>query len=227
MGRTSSAATASAVHTDRVDYQDGGIYQKDGGGIAIRNTAVIRNSAIHNNDAEYGSGLFIVAHTAFTVLIENSTISANGSTLIGGGVRVEGSNTGAIVTLNNVTVTANSALSGGGVVREGSPTVILRNTIVASNTVSSSNPNCQGTIISQGNNLVFGSVSTDTCGMVANGTETTDIVNSGNPNLGQLQDNGGPTNTHALNSGSPALDREIRPPPGAVGSPAPPPISVA
>ena len=51
--------------------------QTFGGGVAASNTTVIRSSTINNNTAQFGAGLYISGSSAFTVLIENSTISTN------------------------------------------------------------------------------------------------------------------------------------------------------
>ena len=67
---------------------------------------------------------------------------------------------------------------------------------MANNTAPSS-PNCDGTIISAGYNLDSG----NQCRF----TGTGDQINT-NPLLGPLQDNGGPTFTHALLAGSLAID---------------------
>ena len=67
----------------------------------------------------------------------------------------------------------------------------LKNTLMADGSCAR-NP-----VISLGNNLDSGS----TCGLNATG----DLTNT-NPLLGPLQDNGGPTPTHALLPGSPAIN---------------------
>ena len=72
----------------------------------------------------------------------------------------------------------------------------LRNTIVAQNSF----PNCaenSGFLVSLGHNL-----SSDvSCPF----TEAGDMVGT-DPQIGPLADNGGPTQTHRLNLGSPAID---------------------
>src|SRR5262249_20347535 len=67
------------------------------------------------------------------------------------------------------------------------------NTIVAGNTPS----DCQGIVASSGNNL-DGAAS---CALAAAGD-----LSRVDPVLGPLADNGGPTRTHALMAGSPAID---------------------
>jgi hypothetical protein len=110
--------------------------------------------------------------------------------------------------LLNCTIANNSAGSdlnafGGGFANFGPPqTAIFKNTIVANNTAGAPGTNnCYngpgGVIISLGHNLD----SENTCQF----NQTTDLINT-DPLLGPLQDNGGPTFTHALLEGSPAID---------------------
>jgi hypothetical protein len=102
------------------------------------------------------------------------------------------------MTLTNSTVSNNTAgQAGGGLVNSGGSS-ILRTTIVANNT-SDMNPDVNGTFSSQGNNLVG-----NTSGAVGFGGS--DVLNAALL-LGPLQNNGGPTDTRALLSGSPAIDR--------------------
>jgi hypothetical protein len=94
-------------------------------------------------------------------------------------------------TLNNCTVNGNNADSGGGIYNLAA--VTLTNSIVANNSVG----NCADSriILSLGHNLF----NDETC----NSAES-DII--ADPLLGPLADNGGPTETHALLPGSPAID---------------------
>ena len=85
----------------------------------------------------------------------------------------------------------------------------LRNTIVANNTAQAS-PNCAGTIESLGYNLVFPG---NDCGFA----QPTDQVNQ-DPKLGPPQGNGDQTITHALGTGSKALDKGSPAPPGSGGN---------
>ena len=78
----------------------------------------------------------------------------------------------------------------------------FKNTIIANNTAGSGAPDCGGNLDSYGYNLVE-DPSDCTINEVAN--PGTDITGQ-DPNLGPLQDNGGPTFTHALQVGSPAID---------------------
>jgi hypothetical protein len=159
--------------------------------------ANITNSTISNNTAlDDGGGIANDQCCGVgPTVITNSTISGNSAGSVGGGI----SNTdeGALE-LTNVTIYDNSAEEGGGI--ENEHTVSLANTIIAAN----SPDNCfieggkgGGTNASQGNNLE----DADTCGLGGPG----DQINTGGV-LGGLGDNGGPTQTHALLAGSPAID---------------------
>ena len=142
-----------------------------------------------------------------TATLTNCTISGNTSkntgmqSGVGGGV----DNTAGTLTLINCTVTGNTAEnSGGGISSPGSGTFQLINTIVSNNS-SPNGPDCSGTFVSNGYNLIringgtgfTNNVKHDQVGTVATPRE---------PLLGPLQDNGGPTKTHALLSGSPAIE---------------------
>ncbi|MGH7884225.1 MAG: DUF7151 family protein [Thermodesulfobacteriota bacterium] len=86
-------------------------------------------------------------------------------------------------------------MDGGGIINIGG-TAEITNSIVSGNTAVNSGNNCynNGTINDNGNNL-----SNDaTCGFSGD--------NNNSINLGQLADNGGPTLTHALLSGSSAIN---------------------
>ncbi|HJQ29033.1 MAG TPA: choice-of-anchor Q domain-containing protein, partial [Rubrobacter sp.] len=104
------------------------------------------------------------------------------------------------MTLINSTVTNNIAGQGGGGINNNG-TAILRNTIVAGNTATAG-PDIFGTILSQGNNLIRNTTNA-TIQHISGGPDITDK----NPLLGPLQDNGGSTDTHALRSRSPAIDK--------------------
>lgn len=102
-------------------------------------------------------------------------------------------NNGGTITVDNSTFSGNGAVFGGGINNNGGTTT-LKNTIVANSTAGG---NCSGTITDGGYNLS----SDNTCV-----SATTSLANT-NPQLGSLVDNGGPTKTHALLEGSPAIDQ--------------------
>ena len=105
------------------------------------------------------------------------------------------------LSLTNSTVSNNTAIfsgPGSGIYNPNGATLILTNTIIAKNHGGSE---CSGTggwsVTSLGHNLD----SDGTCGLDGTG----DLSNT-DPLLGPLQDNGGPTLTHALLPDSPAID---------------------
>jgi hypothetical protein len=138
-----------------------------------------------------------VSHLSGLANITNSTISGNKAALSGGGVVAAS----ASINVRNSTIASNkSGGLGGGIMTAGpGSTVLVKNTIVAGNSIV----NCAdfgqlgGAIFSQGNNIS----SDDSCDF----TEATDKQNT-NPRLGPLQNNGGPTDTRAILAGSPAID---------------------
>jgi hypothetical protein len=84
----------------------------------------------------------------------------------------------------------------------------VKNTIVAQNMVvpGGSNSDVNGIFVSQGHNLIG---SGGGIGFVngVNGDLVGTFLNPIDPKLGPLANNGGPTKTHALLAGSPAIDR--------------------
>jgi hypothetical protein len=160
-------------------------------GIGIYNdrTLVVNRSTISGNSSSrsvvsYGGA---IDNDHGTATVNNSTLYGNSvsGSFIGGGIY----NTGAM-TINNSTVSSNSTKYGGIVNSDG--TIILQNTIVADN-----GENCSGTMTSNGYNLS----SDNTCNFKGSGD-----LNNTEPNLGPLQNNGGPTQTLAEFLGSPTID---------------------
>ena len=167
----------------------GGGLDLEGGAQASLTRVTLSGNTATTND---GGGINVAASTANLV---NVTLSGNAATKAGvsegGAIYLDGG--GSSVSLTNCTIAGNSAIIGGGGIRRNGGTITLKNTIVANNTSG----NCSGTITSGGNNLD----SANTCAFAGAG----DKINS-NPLLGALQDNGGPTDTLALATGSPAID---------------------
>jgi hypothetical protein len=187
-----------------------------GGGIAgSAGSAVIQNSTINGNqifglvhsDGD-GAGLatcdpYISVCSGQGFIIQNSTISGN--TALGGGSF--GGHGGAIYgggTITNCTISGNTANHQPGGIYAITP-VELTHTILNSN---QNIVNVGTTITSHGYNI-----SSDDGGGFLTGPG--DQINT-DPILGALQNNGGPTETHALLPGSPAIDAgdpKFTPPP--------------
>ena len=160
-------------------------FVSSGGGIYSYGALTITNSTISDNITQDGGG-GIAGYVS--ARLTNVTISGNQATrLAGGGIY------GAVITLTNVTMAKNSAPSGGSIASPFNSTW-LKNTIIANSLAGS---NCDGAVVSLGHNLS----SDSSCNLNANG----DLTNT-NLLLGPLQNNGGPTTTHALLPGSPAIN---------------------
>ena len=139
----------------------------------------------------------------------NSTVSANVAGGEGGGIfntGPDGASSGT-TTIVNSTVTANSSdLSAGGIFNNTGSVVLLTNSIVAGNDAQASNNDVQGAFSSVRTNFI-GDAGTST-GLVngQNGNLVGTTLSPIDPVLGVLASNGGPTQTHELLIGSPAID---------------------
>lgn len=157
----------------------------------------LRRSTVNGNTAQGGGGgllLFPGAH-----LIENSTISGN-TAAIGGGIRSGITADLGTATLLNVTLQENSATNGAHLyVDDGSQPVTVQNTIFG---LTAAGAACYPgvSLTSGGYNLERD----ESCGL----TGATDQQNT-DPRLGPLADNGGPTQTHLPQPGSPVIDATL------------------
>jgi predicted outer membrane repeat protein len=156
-----------------------------GGGIVNVGSLTITDSAFSDNSATEAGGS--IANWG-TLTITNTTFSGNTATEGGGGIQ----NLGTLDIINS-TFSGNSAAVGGNI-HVVTGTATLYSTIMA---VSSSGGSCSGPITDGGHNIDEG----DTCGFGPNSWSNTD------PLLTPLRDNSGPTWTHALLTGSPAIDK--------------------
>jgi hypothetical protein len=177
----------------RTTLSDNSATQAHGGGIANSETMTIISSTISGSSAGgYGGGMF----NSGTVSLTNSTISGNSAVEDGGGILMDNGT----VTLTSSTLADNSTQASGGGIHIRTGTVSPLNTIIAGNTDVAGAPDIHGAVSSLGHNIIGNS--TDNSGWVASDLQNAD------PDLGPLQDNGGPTETMALGcgSGNPAVD---------------------
>ena len=163
----------------------------DGGG-GIDNffgTLTVTGSTLSGNSADDGGGILSTG----TATITNSTLSGNLANLSGGAIF----NTGT-ATITSGTLSGNSASDGGGGIYNGvgfgTGTITLSSSIVANST-------------SGGDLRGIGSIS-GSFNLIGEGQNLSELTNTvtGDPLLGPLADNSGPTLTHALIPGSPAID---------------------
>jgi len=158
-----------------------------GGGIFNTGTLAIVNCTVSGNAASEGAGIYNGA----TSTITNSTLSGNAAPGAGGGCVNLGT-----LQIANSTLSDNSSGLGGGVFNIG--TLQIGNTILNTGDSGANISNSGGRVTSLGYNL-----SSDDGGGFLTGPG--DQINT-DPMLGPLQDNGGPTFTHALLPASPAID---------------------
>ena len=224
-----SGTTIDADQIDRIfDINPDG----DGDGITPLITVVLNNLTITNGRQNDTGALMVQANATVTMngcTVSDSTSWANDA----GGVGVF---SGGALTMNNCTVSGNHALLlAGGIKNEGTLTLsgctvsdnrtdttptrgqgigsyaltTIRNTIVVGN--SSGRPELEGTYTSEGYNVI-GRITDNTMTPIAiitpaPGTADQIGVSPALVNLGPLQNNGGPTPTHALGAGSIAIDK--------------------
>jgi hypothetical protein len=179
------ASETVEIHNSLISFNGGGISNGGAGLLLITGSTLSHNST---------AGLRSSAAPARAVVL-NSTLSGN--------QRIGLDAATGSVALYNVTVSGNSsgALDGGGVWATSAATVTVQNSLIAGNTDPGGQaPDCLGTLLSGGHNLI-GSM----LGCALTGTLTGNVLGL-DPVLGSLANNGGPTPTHALLPGSPAIN---------------------
>jgi CSLREA domain-containing protein len=202
----------------------GGLYTA--ASLTMHDTTISGNSAVGPEEhwrGAHGGGIFNDKFSnTDTVTITNSTISGNSAYGSGGGFyNASVQSTPNISAFNNVTIAnniadanRNSTGAGGGVSNPQElygPTLELANTIVSNNRSDNGvAPDCSGAIMSRGYNLIH---QTAGCSL---GDATGTIVGQ-SARLSTLAEHGGPTRTHALLAGSPALDAANPARPGSGG----------
>ena len=163
----------------------GGIHNGTEGTLTINGSTISGNTANGSNDGGDGGGG--ISHRGSTLTVANSTISGNSTFGGGGGIY------GQAMTITNSTLKGNTAGQYGGGI-SGNATISLSNTIVAGNT-GFADLGGFGTFSGTHNLIQDGSGGTGLTGTL-----------TGDPMLGPLADNDGPTMTHALVEESPAID---------------------
>jgi hypothetical protein len=189
----------SAITDNTSNDNGGGIYNL--GTLRVARTLIDGNFAFLNGGGIYNWG------TLYTV---NDTLSGNSSVGDGGGVYSDGQaflySTSIIG--NVADVDGDTTGKGGGVfafATFSSARFVVVNTLVAGNIVNlSSVSNCTGALELYGFNRFGGVAAADQCFAGGNGLAAIGAVSLFS--IDTLQDNGGPTPTHALLSGSEAID---------------------
>jgi hypothetical protein len=212
----------TVVVLDRFVIQNGADPEwNKGGGIAnyygtltVNNTTVRNNIIIGGTGPAGGGGIY----NSGTLTLNNSTVSQN---IVMGGFQGSGILNQGTARLNNSTISSNTG-GDGGLYNEG--TLVINNSTISRNqpygiyniygsTVLSNsilalngpNGDCSGSLTTQGYNLV--GMKPAACTLTAGiGDLVGTSASPANPRLTLLQDNGGVTLTHALITGSLAID---------------------
>jgi hypothetical protein len=182
----------------------------------VINSTISGNTAVTDSGNVSGWGGGVDVDDKTNLAVTNSTLSGNRAERYGGGLY---SMLGSRVTMTNSTVSRNSAIQRGGGMATGCATIKLSRTLVSGNTapkgaeVSTAEEGCQVATLSFNlyghSNLIkadafhiFDPGPTDLIA-TANGNRPKPLAGILNTTLAS---NGGPTRTHALVAGSPALD---------------------
>ena len=187
-----------AVFDSNIAFNSG---QFGGGLLNLQGGMLVSGSTISRNNAQFAGG---IDNFQGSLTVLNSTISSNFASDNSGGIRnLEGD-----LSVTNSTIVLNASFNAtGGLGAFGTET--LANTIVAGN-FATTNSDIADTVETAGNNLIG---DPNSAGGLADGVNgnlvgdgmggVIDIATVLDP---VLRNNGGPTQTHALVAGSPAID---------------------
>ncbi|MFZ4611974.1 MAG: choice-of-anchor Q domain-containing protein, partial [Gemmataceae bacterium] len=182
----------------------------------------VNNSTISGNSiSNQGGGIYNNNNASLTVT--NSTISGNSAGFAGGGIY----NNSGILTLSNSTLTGNSVYKGGALYNRGGSTATITNSTFSGNTATRSGGGggiYNDAILNIANTIIANSTkggdynggAGGTVNLISPSTAANNLVSSGSfswattktsaeINLGPLANNGGPTKTIALGTGSLAI----------------------
>jgi hypothetical protein len=160
----------------------GGAIEVQGGTLYLNSNTIAGNQAIAGAGGAGGQGAIVLEVGSTVIYASNGAAGSVGSGL-GGGLFVW------------PLVQTPFGVFGG--------TAQIQNTIVATNAASTADSDIDGTVTSEGYNLVGDG--TGSSGFSAAGDQVGTTADPINPRLGVLQNNGGPTATMALLPGSPAI----------------------
>jgi hypothetical protein len=204
------AATGAATITNSTI--SGNVATGNGAGVGANSTVTVTNSTIRDNVVG-GTGGGIAQGTGAAITIRKSTISGNVLFFANGGASAVAGSTGGAVILTNSTISGNS--SNGVAISAGGPVTTVYTTAADLGTNFRLFPNGSltsfGSVVagcfvdpttttSNGYNFSYDS----SCGFT--NTAQGDHQNAGDPVLGALADNGGPTRTRLPQAGSPLIN---------------------
>ncbi|MEO1690741.1 MAG: calcium-binding protein [Cyanobacteria bacterium J06631_6] len=189
------------IYNNRAFSQGGGIYSD--GVLTVNNSAVYENITNSGDRSASGAGIT----NAGTAIINQSTVSNNDAGGRAGAGGIE--NVAGTLAVTNSTVNGNDV---GGISNQ-SGEVTVTSSIVAGN--ANNNDVFGDEFISGGNNLIGGENPDIGSANGFTNAENGDLVGTADapidPQLGEVQDNGGATFTQAINSESPAVDTGSNP----------------
>jgi len=210
--RPLTVAEGVAFTLESITITGGSAPGGNGGALQIQagSDVVLRDCRITGSEAENGGGIDV---DEAALRIERCLLDANQAAATGGALR----NVGGAVELVNTTVSGNTADQGGGIAAvdgSGPGTTTLHSVTLAENDAESvfvggssdvaarhtlfAAPNCNGSITS----LDFNLADDLSCDLTGPGD-----VEGAPTGIAALADNGGPTATHRLQTGSAAIDR--------------------
>ena len=227
-GQVTLTVDSSTIAENTSGDMGGGI---DVGGYEGKSAVSVTNSTIEQNNAKIGGGFFVNGNGTAGIAelnLDSSTVSGNSASHTGGGIAVNGNIGLATANLLNTTVSGNSAAKFGGAIintgNEGTAALVVHYTTFSGNTAPKGGilQNEVDATASFMASILAGPSGPALCeilgGAVSSGdynvgrdnscnvTQPNDVANV-NANLQPLALNApGSTETHALGSGSPALD---------------------
>ncbi len=188
-----------------------------GGAITTGATMLVETSTFTGNAAgtlaspALGQGGAIFSASTANSTIRNSTISGNSATTLGGGISVTGQ-----ATLTSLTIVNNTALTfGGGLGANNNGAVTISSSLLAGNMVGIDAINCGAGGLAMITSTGYNLSDNFSCSLADIGSadvaapffnHPTDLVNVPAGISTTLADNGGPTQTHAVLTGSAAIN---------------------
>jgi CSLREA domain-containing protein len=174
---------------------EGNVAASRGAGIDNAGNVSLFYSTVSGNRTTGGSGGGLAGEVDSNTGVFYATLSGNSASANGGGIVTGGS-----LQLQQTTIAANSAGAGGGLFQESTSgaNTAMWSTILAGNSGGA----CGGSVAGVPRSIWSQNLADDaTCQFT--GTEGTAPVD---PLLNALANNGGPTDTHAIRAGSPAIN---------------------
>ena len=196
-GGVTTVIRSSTISANQSANVAGGLRQSDG-------TLSITSSTVSGNTADNtGGGIRFSGGTEAAINMKNVTLEGNRSDSDGGGIRISsGSANLTSVTIIRNTITGSG--DGGGLQEDSSEPINVKSSVIARNTIGTgSGTDCfsNGGLTSGGHNLI--GVLASPC----DGFTGTGDFSSGDPLLGALRNNGGPTKTACPQAGSPVINK--------------------